>query len=219
MKEVEPGISCIICFTSFTRLHAGYKWLYKRIWGGMETGLRSILKTDEGRRDREETGRIRESRIQQWATASKCLKKKHTQISTDDPCTKNKTESFAQTGSPALSNRLYFNITTETQSPVSLYSSVSQRACWVYAAETPCLPITSMLGPRHVKAAPISRRIHPLHRMLTDSILFSLRPLLTWQRKWRGGEGRRGKAGIKRIGRYGKNRGRREQVSTATPVR
>lgn len=41
----------------------------------METGLRSILKTDEGRRDREETGRIRESRIQQWAIVSKCLKK------------------------------------------------------------------------------------------------------------------------------------------------
>lgn len=133
---------------------------------------------------------------------------------------------FCRKGSPVLSNQLYFNITSETQSLVSFYHSVSQR---LFATEAPCLPVTSTLGPRHVKTVPISCRIHLLHRMLTDSILFSLNPfVMTKKVKRSGRKEAEGKTKMKRIGRYRemerdsgrerKTRGKRELVGAATPV-
>lgn len=96
---------------------------------------------------------------------------------------------FCRKGSPVLSNQLYFNITAETQSLVSFYHSVSQRAWRLFATEAPCLPITSTLSPRHVKTVPISCRIHLLHCMLT--VFYLAWTPLSWQRKWRVVEGRR----------------------------
>lgn len=54
----------------------------------------------------------------------------------------------------------------------------------------PKLPITSALGPHHVKVVSISCRILLLHRSLTDSILLSLKPL--WQDKESEEEGKEG---------------------------
>lgn len=79
-------------------------------------------------------------------------------------------------GATALSSQLYFNITTETQSLVSLHLSASHRTCRLFAVESPCLPITSTLGPHRVKVVSISCRIHLLCCTLTDNILLSLKP-------------------------------------------
>lgn len=121
--------------------------------------------------------------------------------SANKPSTKNKNRIFGRGKKPpALSNQLYFNITTETQSLVSFYHSVAQRACRLFAAEAPCPPITSTLSPRHVKTVPISCRIHLLHRPLTDSILFSLNPYdMSKEVKRSGGKEAEGKTKMKKI--------------------
>lgn len=135
---------------------------------------------------------------------------------TKEPSTK-QNPVFCRKRAKVLSNQLYFNITTETQSLVSFYHCVSRWACRLFAAEAPCLPITSTLGPRHVKVVSISCRIHLLHRTLTDSILLSLKPFDRTKKmkrsgrreaegkmeRWKGSEGTGS-------GRESKRRGKRE---------
>lgn len=104
-------------------------------------------------------------------------------------------------GPTVLSNQLYFNITKETKFPVSFHHSASRWACRLFSAEAPCIPITSLLGPRCVKVVSIPCRIHLLYRTLTDCILLSLKLFDKAKKVKRRGEAEKAKA-IKRIGRY-----------------
>lgn len=105
---------------------------------------------------------------------------------------------ITSTVKPTLSKHYYKDLISCLVS----FHSVSLWACRLFAAETPCLPITLTLGPRHVKALPISCRKLLLHRTLTDSILFSLNPFdMTKEVKRSGRKEAEGKTKMKGTGR------------------
>lgn len=56
------------------------------------------------------------------------------------------------------------------------YHSVSQWACRLFAAEAPCIHVTFVLGPRHVKVVSASCQIHLLQFTPANSIFLSLKP-------------------------------------------
>lgn len=72
--------------------------------------------------------------------------------------------------------------------PLSLsIHSASQWACWLFAAESPCLPITSTFGPRCVKVVSIPCQIHLLAACWQIGFYWAWNSL-TRQRIWRGGK-------------------------------